>query len=82
MVGIGRGRGFRCRTSVHGLRCGTSVHGLLSVSYILDAFFDTCKMIEIFARYMNNYMLLSTRPLVSLRRLTVRRPAFALPIVN
>lgn len=47
-----------------------------------DAFFDTCKMIEIFARYMNNYLLLSTRLLVSLRRLTVRRPAFALPIVN
>lgn len=39
-------------------------------------------MIEIFARYMNNYLLLSTRLLVSLRRLTVRRPAFALPIVN
>lgn len=71
MVGIGRGRGFRCRTSVH---------GLLSTSS--DAFFDTCKMIEIFARYMNNYLLLSTRLLVSLRRLTVRRPAFALPIVN
>lgn len=35
MVGIGRGRGFRCRTSVRGFRCRTSVHGLLSVSYIL-----------------------------------------------
>lgn len=69
MVGIGRGRGFRCRTA-------------RVTIYILDAFFDTCKMIEIFARYMNNYLLLSTRLLVSLRRLTVRRPAFALPIVN
>lgn len=67
MVGIGRGRGFRCRTA-------------RVTIYILDAFFDTCKMIEI--RYMNNYLLLSTRLLVSLRRLTVRRPAFALPIVN
>lgn len=80
MVGIGGGRGFRCRTSVRGFRCRTSVHGLHSTSS--DAFFDTCKMIEIFARYMNNYLLLSTRLLVSLRRLTVRRPAFALPIVN